>query len=1089
MKHLFIQSKRVIIFFFMLLCGVSAIAQTVVDESGLYKAVRFDDRGGGFFLGMSIADDSTKYLQSDVVAPYRLNKPTSANRDPRKWVFTGDKFWPEIATDKVGSKAAGLGGSSGLAVQKTNSRVVYAFFGSSANGDVDQTAGLYKSTDGGENWTLQIQTFADGNEGTIKKNHSTIAIDVATPQVWVYAATQKRGLWRTKSGFISTTVTGPSNWEQIVPERKSFNLDDNGGNKTLSGTIVAVEPNNDDVVTGANPRNKNVYYGVIGRGIFRSTQGGDKGTFALVDSTSAFFPRRPLSITFDKAFNVYVTNAANDFEPYSVVRLNKINGRWENLTPGANTNYSLERRSDITALAVDSRSPTGTHKLVIITRTKNEDLIYRNTISSTGVLGTWELKFVKQKEDMTLTPFFTDAANGGFDRGLLATTSDAVFDVQPPSSSTPRALYAMDAFSVWRTPNVFANPIVWENFAEGVSNAIPFTMISPPDYMKLNSTNPEGPPTIIPRNSIVYVGGSDGNNYRYNTLGDKPAGALTGNYSETITFRNKTNTGDGNIKGAFFGQYMTGIDYCHKFPRVKWEAVDRFANNPAGYVLRSDFTDSVQTTADITTRTRFRASMPYEKVNTAGAKIVASTMNPLNAVYFPGNSAKTSTDLFGLIPKYTIDGGDTWLNTEGLPSGSLIQTYEYDFDHPAACDKVTGKYYCYVQGSIPGFYQSDVNGKVWTKMTATVGAGTLPNRASQPSWEPIRMATPSKVPTDKQIVWIALGSNGLFKTENAGVSFTKVSFFSDARVVDFGTPESSTSANDAIYVHGRAAGSITLTRSPSTPSSISNTIIPSSTSNVAGQWGVFLSQDGGTTWKLITDRAKPLLGSVMAADRKRFGQVFVASQASGVIAITKTGTPTGRLAAETSPNAPSDLNGKATKSEVALSWKDNADNESTFEILRKGDKDSEFTSIATLGYDATGYKDVTPQPGINYSYQVKAVNVNGEGVSSTIDIASATKLPTAPKFSIANSTDYEVNQGENVAYPNPTNGNKITLTLSGPTDNVEVNCFSDQGVPVATELLKLGNNTAELLFKQDLQSGSYILKIKTIDTKKIIVEK
>jgi hypothetical protein len=100
------------------------------------------------------------------------------------------------------------------------------------------------------------------------------------------------------------------------------------------------------------------------------------------------------------------------------------------------------------------------------------------------------------------------------------------------------------------------------------------------------------------------------------------------------------------------------------------------------------------------------------------------------------------------------------------------------------------------------------------------------------------------------------------------------------------------------------------------------------------------------------------------------------------------------------PAAPSDLLGDAiSDSEIQLSWHDNSDNETGFEIYRGGPV---FNKIATLAVDDVFYTDSLLQDSTTYSYFVKAVNLDGASNSSntvevtTFAIGSPPDIPRNP---------------------------------------------------------------------------------------------
>ena len=82
-------------------------------------------------------------------------------------------------------------------------------------------------------------------------------------------------------------------------------------------------------------------------------------------------------------------------------------------------------------------------------------------------------------------------------------------------------------------------------------------------------------------------------------------------------------------------------------------------------------------------------------------------------------------------------------------------------------------------------------------------------------------------------------------------------------------------------------------------------------------------------------------------------------------------------AASLPPEAPSELQAQARgPREIALSWKDNADDETGFRVLRDGE------AIATLPPDTEAYTDTGLQPSTRYCYRVVAFNEAGESAPS-----------------------------------------------------------------------------------------------------------
>jgi hypothetical protein len=88
------------------------------------------------------------------------------------------------------------------------------------------------------------------------------------------------------------------------------------------------------------------------------------------------------------------------------------------------------------------------------------------------------------------------------------------------------------------------------------------------------------------------------------------------------------------------------------------------------------------------------------------------------------------------------------------------------------------------------------------------------------------------------------------------------------------------------------------------------------------------------------------------------------------------------LSAYDEPNAPTSLFAAPTKSNVTLSWTDNAANESGYTIERSSSPSSGFASIVTTSN--SNYIDGAVSRKSTYYYRVKAVNANGSSSYSNV---------------------------------------------------------------------------------------------------------
>ena len=114
---------------------------------------------------------------------------------------------------------------------------------------------------------------------------------------------------------------------------------------------------------------------------------------------------------------------------------------------------------------------------------------------------------------------------------------------------------------------------------------------------------------------------------------------------------------------------------------------------------------------------------------------------------------------------------------------------------------------------------------------------------------------------------------------------------------------------------------------------------------------------------------------------------FVTFSPTATPAATPTPTPC------QTPAAPTNLVATAiSSSQIALSWTDNANNETGFQIQRSTNGVN-FTLIATLGANVTTYTDNGLTAATTYYYRVRAFNASGNSAAS--NVASATTLPAS----------------------------------------------------------------------------------------------
>ncbi|MEO1573826.1 MAG: LamG-like jellyroll fold domain-containing protein [Pseudomonadota bacterium] len=143
------------------------------------------------------------------------------------------------------------------------------------------------------------------------------------------------------------------------------------------------------------------------------------------------------------------------------------------------------------------------------------------------------------------------------------------------------------------------------------------------------------------------------------------------------------------------------------------------------------------------------------------------------------------------------------------------------------------------------------------------------------------------------------------------------------------------------------------------------------------------------------------------------------------------GAPTGLAAVTVSDTA------------IALSWQDNADNETRHVIERRTTAQGAFADVAVLGANVTSYQDNTLAPSTSYDYRVRAENA--AGISDPSNEATAvtndppppdTEAPSIPGAPLADTVRY----------------NQVDLSWAAAMDNVGVTGYRVllNGVEVAT---------------------------------------
>ena len=127
----------------------------------------------------------------------------------------------------------------------------------------------------------------------------------------------------------------------------------------------------------------------------------------------------------------------------------------------------------------------------------------------------------------------------------------------------------------------------------------------------------------------------------------------------------------------------------------------------------------------------------------------------------------------------------------------------------------------------------------------------------------------------------------------------------------------------------------------------------------------------------------------------------------------------------TAPAAPTGLSGdNSTPGVIALTWIDNADNETQYLVERSEDSGASWSEIGSLGPDATAFEDASVASLTTYQYRVSASNSAGSGTSSALEITSAEQV--APNITLQ-ASGYKVKGWQNVDASWDAGGAAVTL--------------------------------------------------------------
>lgn len=352
-----------------------------------------------------------------------------------------------------------------IAIDPTNPNIIYVGTGeSNRSGDCYYGAGLLKSTDSGATWTLitgPVSTKAPAQPAFINAAIGQITIDPVTPATIFLATTI--GTVSSATGNAASPPLGQvgiwkssdsgATWKNVDPDGSDANLNA----RTQSGHDVLIDPLNHQVV----------YAVVRSRGIYRSTAGGEPGTWTLVAGglpEGASTPNSPPffraamaagpPIAPSTAATLYAAFAGSDDELFGIWRSTDGGNNWTKLTTPSTSgqeNYNI-------ALIVD---PT------------DANVVYYGTSANFNYNG----GAVMRSKDGGQS--WTDIGRGDGNTGGLHPDTHSVVVAR----NNRNILLTGNDGGIWRTDNALADPVAWATLNQNLS----FTQFQ---SIALHPTNP-----------------------------------------------------------------------------------------------------------------------------------------------------------------------------------------------------------------------------------------------------------------------------------------------------------------------------------------------------------------------------------------------------------------------------------------------------------------------------------------------------------------------------------------------------------------------------------------------------------------------